>query len=147
MSSLEKVRVLKERFMVLAADAMYLKEGMDELREWNSVGKFLGNLGKLYEFVQRAVLVMEAAATDLVSLQGDIQGSEKRKALVEALDTLIVLPAYLEPFDGLVIQLAVDFAVRGLNDRLGHDWGVSRIIEWIRRGKDLLDYAGSFVGK
>jgi hypothetical protein len=142
---MDKIKALKERFMVLASDAKYIKEGMDEFHEWNSITKLLGNLGKLYDFMHRAVLVMEASARDILSIQGEIQGRDKRKALVEALDAMIVLPVYLEPFDGPLLQILVDFSVRSLNDRLGHDWGVPRILDWILRGKDLLDYAGGFV--
>ncbi len=139
---MEKLRVLRERFMTLASDAKFIKGGMDELREWNSVPKIRANFGKLYDFVRRCVLVMEATAKDIAVAQGEIQGKEKRKALADALDALIILPAYLEPFDGFIINLAIDFAVRNLNARLGHDWGVPRILGWIRQGKDLLDYVG-----
>jgi len=141
----EQLKTLQERFLVLASDAKYIKDGMDELSEWNSLSEFVGNLGKFYDFCTRCVLVMEATAKDLVALQVEVQGEDKRAALASAIDAMVVLPAYLEPFDGLVIKLAIDFAVRSLNDRIGHDWGAGKILEWVQKGRDLLEYAGSFL--
>lgn len=54
-------------------------------------------------------------------------GKEKRDAVVEKLDAMLKLPAYLEPFDGPIIGFFVDLAVSKLNAFAGHGFGTAAL--------------------
>lgn len=49
-------------------------------------------------------------------------GAEKRAAVVQKLDDMVVLPIWLEPFDGPIFGVCVDLACSMLNDMYGHIW-------------------------
>ena len=51
-----------------------------------------------------------------------VKDAEKKKALVKFLDDAIDLPFWAEPFDGLVLDLAIDGIVGYYNAKLGHGW-------------------------
>ena len=48
--------------------------------------------------------------------------AEKRKAVIEKLDDMIVLPSYLEWVDDIIIGKLVDMVCDKLNDFAGHDF-------------------------
>ncbi|MCR5335375.1 MAG: hypothetical protein K6E42_02335 [Synergistes sp.] len=50
-------------------------------------------------------------------------GSDKRAYVIKALDELIRLPVWLEPFDGMIFGALVDLICSRLNARYGHIWG------------------------
>ncbi len=52
-------------------------------------------------------------------------GAEKKAAVVQKLDDMITLPAWLEWADGPVIAWLVDAACTMLNTMYGHDWGAA----------------------
>lgn len=56
-------------------------------------------------------------------------GREKRDAAVKKLDDLIVLPPFLEPFDGPIIGFLVDLVVDKLNTSLGHNFSDESVQE------------------
>ncbi len=49
-------------------------------------------------------------------------GKKKRAYVVMRLDDMVMLPWYLEPFDGPFFALVVDALCSALNDRFGHRW-------------------------
>ncbi|MCF4150237.1 hypothetical protein L2W58_00240 [Dethiosulfovibrio sp. F2B] len=138
----ENVEKIKEALSTLVADAKYLKERMNELSEWNSLKKVRENLSNVVDFVGRIVVFAELATSQVKDEISGLQSKDKRDAVVEYLDGLIVLPWFLEPFDGPIIRGLVDYAVDKLNERLGHDWGLDRIEELATHGRDILDIAG-----
>ncbi len=139
MTNVERIR---EALKTLVFDAKYLKSQMDELSEWNSLGKMKANFSKLTDFVGRVVIFAELAASKIKGEVVSLQSKDKRDAVVSYLDDLIVLPWFLEPLDGPVIAALVDFVVGKLNDRLGHDWGLVKIEALAGSGRDVLDIAG-----
>lgn len=50
-------------------------------------------------------------------------GSDKRAYVIKALDELIRLPVWLEPFDGVIFGMLVDLICDRLNKKVGHVWG------------------------
>lgn len=50
-------------------------------------------------------------------------GEEKRAYVVKALDELIRLPLWLEPFDGVIFSALIDLVCKRLNAKYGHIWG------------------------
>ena len=56
-------------------------------------------------------------------------GAEKRKAVIEKLDDMIVLPSYLEWVDDIIIGKLVDMVCDKLNDFAGHDFGEIELTE------------------
>ena len=63
-------------------------------------------------------------------------GAEKKAAVVQKLDDMITLPAWLEWADGPIIAALVDAACALFNDRYGHAWGTA-----VFHKKDLEDAA------
>ena len=64
-------------------------------------------------------------------------GAEKRKAVIEKLDDMIVLPSYLEWVDDIIIGKLVDMVCDKLNDFAGHDFGDAELTETQER--DIAD--------
>ena len=64
-------------------------------------------------------------------------GAEKRKAVIEKLDDMIVLPSYLEWVDDIIIGKLVDMVCDKLNDFAGHDFGEIELTETQER--DIAD--------
>ncbi len=62
-------------------------------------------------------LVIEAEKT----IPGE-SAEKKRAYVVQRLDDMVLLPWYLEPFDGAAFGLVVDYACDKLNLIMGHDW-------------------------
>ena len=50
-------------------------------------------------------------------------GAEKKAEVIKKLDEMIVLPAYLEWLDDIIISYLVDLACDKLNAFKGHDFG------------------------
>ena len=50
-------------------------------------------------------------------------GAEKKAYVVGKLDEMVMLPWYLEPFDGVIFGALVDFICARLNTLYGHGWG------------------------
>ena len=85
--------------------------------------KSSGLLNKLrlgLALVLEGIVVVEAAAVDLSEL--GITGSEKKEALVKLLDDVVDVPFWAEPFDGMIIGMAIDAAVGYYNIKIGHGW-------------------------
>ena len=64
-------------------------------------------------------LVLETEKT--LGLEG-AEGAEKKDYVVQKLDELIILPWWLEPFDGPLFELLIDIICTRLNDKFGHEW-------------------------
>ena len=64
-------------------------------------------------------------------------GAEKRKAVIEKLDDMIVLPSYLEWVDDIIIGKLVDMVCDKLNDFAGHGFGEIELTETQER--DIAD--------
>ena len=64
-------------------------------------------------------------------------GAEKRKAVIEKLDDMIVLPSYLEWVDDIIIGKLVDMVCDKLNDFAGHDFGEIEMTE--TKERDIAD--------
>ena len=139
MSNVDKIRTSLE---TLVADARYLKSQMDEISEWNSLGKIKANVSKLRDLVGRIVIFAELATSQIRSGLTDLTSEDKRTAVVGYLDSLLVLPWFLEPFDGPLLGALVEYVVRKLNGALGHDWGLAKVEALVARGRDVLDIAG-----
>ena len=70
------------------------------------------------------------------SLKGK-NGAEKKKAVIEKLDEMIVLPSYLEWVDDVVLSWLVDRVCDKLNLLTGHDFGEIKLTETQER--DIAD--------
>ena len=70
------------------------------------------------------------------SLKGK-NGAEKKKAVIEKLDNMIVLPSYLECVDDVVLSWLVDSVCDKLNDFAGHGFGEIELTEMQER--DIAD--------
>jgi len=90
--------------------------GMDSVGEWNSLREIRGNIGEVRRLVEATVVLFE----DIADQSGlIIKDSKKRAVIVAALDDAIVLPFYLEPFDGTLIGYGVDWVASELEERFG----------------------------
>ena len=67
----------------------------------------------------------------------DKSGAEKKAAVVKKLDDLIVLPAYLEWIDDIIIGKLVDVVCNKLNSFAGHNFGEVELTETQQR--DIAD--------
>jgi len=76
------------------------------------------------DLMQLVPIVMQGVTKveEYASQAGGLTGPEKKEVLVKALDELIKLPAYLEPFDGPAIGWMIDYVVLGINKLLGKNW-------------------------
>ncbi len=64
-------------------------------------------------------------------------GAEKKKAVIEKLDEMIILPNYLEWVDDIVLSPLVDRICDKLNEVMGHDFGKIQLTETQER--DIAD--------
>jgi hypothetical protein len=83
----------------------------------------LTSLGpKIGDFFSTVVMAVEKAKADLHVI---MDGAEKKKALVDWLDSLIHLNWFLDKIvdiDARMIGMAIDLTVDLLNKHVGHDW-------------------------
>ncbi len=82
-----------------------------------------------FALVKECIPIVEQLAIDLDDLD-EVQGKDKRDALVKFLDDCIELPFWAEPFDDNIIGTAIDGLVWWYNHKIGHDW--------LAKVKDLL---------
>ena len=140
MSNTSMVELLKRRIEEVLRDWRYVSEQMNEFSEWNSMEDLKRNFGLLKEFVQRLVLVTEAARKDLTTALGTVvSSSEARKALKETLDAKIELPVVLEMCDGLILGALIDWACDVMNARYGHVWDTDVAAKAAKAGTDPVE--------
>lgn len=140
MSNTSMVELMKRRIEEVIRDWRYVSEQMDEFSEWNSMEDLKRNFGLLEEFVQRLVLVTEAARKDLTTALGTVvSSSDARKALKETLDAKIELPVILEMCDGLILGALIDWACDVLNARFGHVWDTDVAAQAAKAGTDPVE--------
>ena len=140
MSNTSMVELLKRRIEEVLRDWRYVSEQINEFSEWNSMEDLTRNFGLLKEFVQRLVLVTEAARKDLTTALGTVvSSSDARKALKETLDAKIELPVVLEMCDGLILGALIDWACDVLNARVGHVWDTDAAAKAAKAGTDPVE--------
>lgn len=85
------------------------------------VGQLPGQVGKIVAWAVREIeeLVQESREAGDTAQYGSI----KRDAVVSWLDEVFQCHPLLEMFDGKLIGVAVDSAVKALNGALGKTWG------------------------
>jgi hypothetical protein len=98
------------------AETDKFKELCDGLKTGGILSKFAG----VIPIATEAVHVVEKIAADVEG--AGISGSEKREAVVTFLDGVLILPVWLEPFDGPLIGKVVDGVVAFYNTKIGHKW-------------------------
>ena len=108
-----------ENVKILMEDGSFVFEGMNEMKEWDSIEDLSRNIGKLSELAGRVAICVEQA----VEATGEIMSSkEKRKVAVKVIDDMIKLPGVLELVDSPIIEGLLSIAVETLNRKFGHIW-------------------------
>jgi len=78
--------------------------------------------GDVFDLLYKVIVQVEELAQDVV----DIEGSDKKEAVVKWLDECIELPKLLDakPFDldGRLLAPMIDVIVEYINDHAGKDW-------------------------
>lgn len=114
-----KIEMIKERAMVLMSEAGMLRETMDEMSEWNSVGEIITNVKSVHKYLVRVVRFIQQAAKELGE---EFETSEnKLEAAASIVDDMLDLPFYLEMIDGPVIKVVLSLVVSFVKDKYG-DW-------------------------
>lgn len=62
----------------------------------------------------------------------DLNGPDKKAAIVKKIDDMIKLPIWLEWADGPVISWLVDKTCSLMNEKMGHNWGKTTLDETIK---------------
>lgn len=132
------IELIKEKAVVIIADVKGIKEQVDEASEWNSIGKVIGNISKLYNLMMDIILTVELVTTDAVDDLEDLKSSDKLDAAVQILDDAIKLPFWLEIVDGHVFKLAISLGVEALNRKFGNEWNLDVVREAIEKGMSLI---------
>lgn len=106
------------------ADIPTLKLKLSALRgvDWNPFNEdgdaYVGVFGELnhnIDLMWDAALAIANCAERLVIGGIQLTNQQKHKAVVEALDRAIRVPFFLEPFDGILIDILVSGAVKWFN--------------------------------
>lgn len=75
------------------------------------------------ELAYYLIWAAEKAVGDIAEIaSGTKKGGEKKRAIVELLDSAIKVNPLLELVDGPAIGQCINIAVEALNQHLGHDW-------------------------
>ena len=113
-------------------------ETMDQLEEWDSLSEILANISTVSDYLVAVICAVEAVITSTKSFQETLSSEDKLEIAVSIVDDAIDLPWYAESFDGPVIRFLISNSVSLLNKALGKDWDLSRILEYLAKGKSVL---------
>lgn len=132
------VEVIKDKVL-----EQIVPEVGDVKEKWSIGDLFSGE--KLGKIVDGLVCLVEGACNDILGDEDNgvesILGKDKQKAVVEIIDSMIVLPAPLEWLDNLVLPWAVDMAVKTYNS-VDKEWGnTAKLV-----AKGLKAVIGAFTG-
>ena len=104
---------------LIKIDEEKLWEGLNSLLDLDEIKEKVHNLKGLkfgIEFISIIASLFEIAIKTVEKIcaeAGEVGvGAEKKKAVVKFLDSIIKLPFYLEFFDGPIISVIVDIAVK-----------------------------------
>jgi hypothetical protein len=86
-----------------------LKENIDEFSDWNSPSEWIRNATQITELLTKLIVAVKWIKETVGGI--DFTDDELLDAATQKLDDLIVLPFYLEPFDGVAIKFALKLAI------------------------------------
>ena len=133
-SSMAKVEINKDEiaeFMLDYIDWEGTKDTVGKLKEfdWNPFDEdgdeFVGAWAEMRHNSELVIDVAKALVNtaERVVVGGlSLSASQKRDAVVKALDNALRLPWYAEPFDGIALGIFVDMVVAFMNKV---DWGIA----------------------
>ena len=133
------VDVIKEKVEAIIVDVKGIKEQVDEAAEWNSFGKVIGNIRKLYNLMMDIILAVELVANDAVDDLEDLKSADKLEAAVQILDDALKFPFWIEVVDAHIFRLAVSVGVEALNRKFGNEWNLDVVREAIEKGMSLIN--------
>ena len=132
------IELIKEKAEVIIADVKVIKEQVDEASEWNSFGKVISNIRKLYNLMMEIILAVELVANDAVDDLEDLKSSDKLEATVQVLDDALKFPFWIEVVDAHVFRLVVSVGVEALNRKFGNEWNLDVIRDAVEKGMSLI---------
>lgn len=110
----------------MTIDIDYLLKGLKQYFETDEMVALVKELGTLPFDARMAPGVLKQAIAVVEKMVVDAKevghGKEKRDAVVEFLDKVIVLHRPFEWFDEMAIGVAVDKIIEGLNKNIGKVW-------------------------
>lgn len=106
---------------------------------WNSLDDIKASSGKIRDLATRIVILCDLVVSRSKDVVVEVTSKDKRDAVVDWLNAKIDIPFAPEWLEKIIIRGAVDLAVAGLNDRIGHNWKLDEVEAAIRNGKDFLN--------
>lgn len=124
------VKTLIGKAKELLDDGGVVIQSMNETSEWDSAKDVIANVASLYKFVYKVVVAIEEA-TVLILKETDefleIGSEDKLEAAAALVDKYLILPFYLELFDGPAIKIIISFVVTFINDKFGDVWDIVEV--------------------
>lgn len=124
------VKTLIGKAKELLDDGGVVIQSMNETSEWDSAKDVIANVASLYKFVYKVVVAIEEA-TILILKETDefleIDSEDKLDAAAALVDKYLILPFYLELFDGPAIKIIISFVVTFINDKFGDVWDIVEV--------------------
>ena len=133
------IELIAEKAKELLSQAKENFESMNELKEWDSLGEIITNVGKISAFLTNLVGAVEVATNDLEGTLEDLTSEDKLKAAAVVLDELIELPWFVEKVDGFVFEMLISVCVDWLNKAMKGNWNLDKIRDALAKGKDFLN--------
>jgi hypothetical protein len=130
---------LKDKVLEIIEKGKDLAVELTKPEAWDSLIEVNENVNEIMGFLLYVITETEAAVRDINKDIKLIKSTEKREAVVAALDEAIQLPWYAEMFDDVVIRMAIDKGVEYLNNKFGKEWDLDEIRQYLEKLKGDLN--------
>lgn len=113
-------------------------QSMKELKGWTSARQIVDNIRTLNEFLFQVIYAVEIIMKEIDSNKEIFSSRDKLDVAVATVDDMLRLPWYLEPFDGLVLEMMISSVVNIINDTYGKVWSTEAMLKYLDKGKGML---------
>jgi hypothetical protein len=144
-TSSESITNVKNAVIQMLEQGECSLKSMNELKEWSSAGQIVDNIRTLNEFLFQVIYAVEIVMKEIDANKGIFSSRDKLDVAVATVDDMLKLPWYLEPCDGLVLEMMISSVVNIINDTYGEDWSIQAMLDYLDKGRGMLEKVESGV--